>query len=381
MRSVTSALMVAAALAQACVPGSAPLGRGDPPAAGSATVPLPELLDGSAAGRACDGGGCSEEHGRGGPAASGSAAGSGPGPAPTVADRTPGGRFPPADFEPPSARSAKAGDGTWRRLGDASTGDRAADGRAVLYITTVHPHPVSRFDSVTLAAIDLRHTAVHFMPGKDDPGTKDLDPPAGHVPEPDRAELLVVFNGGYLPRHGRWGMMVQGRELVPPRDDGCTIGLYRDGRVRIRPWTELESSTGEMEAYRQTPPCLLDGGKLHPTLDAGNERPWGGRDPNRKTRRRSALGIDSSRRVLLYGMGTEVGAQLLAQAMKHAGAVDAVQLDINWSWTRFLLYGQPRPGGALQVTSTLIPKTTHSSKGYLERAGHRDFFYVLRRGP
>ncbi len=378
MRSVTGALSIALALTQACGAGSAPNSRDEPPARASAPAPLSEAPAGSTGNPTCDGGTCSDQLG-GGPVGSVRTGGADPKPTPTVADRFPESRFPPADFAPPSARSAAAGDGTWRRLGATSAGDRAAAGRSVLVVTTVHPHPVSRFDSVTLAAIDLRHAALHFMAGKDDPGAEALDPPAGVIPEADQDKLLAVFNGGFLPRHGRWGMMVQGRELVPPRADGCTVGLYRDGAVRIRPWAALESRSGTMSAYRQTPPCLIDSGKLHPALSAGNERLWGGRDPKRKTRRRSALGIDESGRVLLYAMGTEVGPLLLAQAMRHAGAVDAVQLDINWSWTRFLLYGQPSPGGRLQVTSTLIPKMTHSSKGYLERAGHRDFFYVLRR--
>jgi len=325
---------------------------------------------------ACDGGGCPADagaapSGEGGPpdASAGAAA----------ADRFPGTSFPPADFTPPHDRSAKPGDGSWRRLGDAGAGDRAAEGRAALYVTSVHPHPVSRFEVVVVAAMDLRHLDLHFLPGKDDPGVAELEPAAGLVPTVERDRLLVAFNGGFLPRHGRWGMMVQGKALVPPREEGCTIGLYRDGTVRIRPWSALKPTVQDMGAYRQTPPCLIDAGKLHPQLEAHNERPWGGRDPNRKTRRRSALGISADGRSLLYGMGTEVGPEMLARAMAYAGAADAVQLDINWSWTRYLLYGRRAAGEPLRVTSTLIPKMTHGSRAYLKKPGHRDFFYMLRR--
>jgi hypothetical protein len=77
-------------------------------------------------------------------------------------------------------------------------------------------------------------------------------------------------------------------------------------------------------------------------------------------------------------MGTEVGPEMLARAMQAVGAVAATQLDINWSWTKFLLIGAP--GGAeLQVTSTLIPKMVHARTGYVKRPAHRDFFYVTRR--
>ncbi|MBW2453662.1 MAG: hypothetical protein JRI68_04090 [Deltaproteobacteria bacterium] len=330
----------------------------------------------TAGGSVCDGGPCAADGGVASVLEAG-APGSGGGNGGAV--RFPGSQFPPADFEPPHSRSAKAGDGLWRRLGAAAAGDRAAEGRAALYVTSVHPHPVSRFEEVIVAAMDLRHLAVHFLPGKDDPGVAELEPSPGLVPAGQQGQLLVAFNGGFLPRHGRWGMMVQGKELVAPRPDGCTIGLYRDGAIRIRPWSELQATVSDMVAYRQTPPCMLDAGKLHPQLEGHNERPWGGRDPNRKTRRRSALAITADGRTLLYGMGTEVGPEMLTRALSYAGASDVVQLDINWSWTRFLLYGRQAPGDPLRVTSTLIPKMTHGRHAYLKRPGHRDFFYVLSR--
>ena len=81
-------------------------------------------------------------------------------------------------------------------------------------------------------------------------------------------------------------------------------------------------------------------------------------------------------RTLFYGMGTEVGAEMLARGMQYAGAVAAAQLDINWSWTKFLLMGQPSADAPLQVTSTLIPLMVHARNGYVERSAARDFFYI-----
>jgi hypothetical protein len=94
--------------------------------------------------------------------------------------------------------------------------------------------------------------------------------------------------------------------------------------------------------------------------------------------RPAALGIDATGRVLLYGMGEELEPPELAEGMRVAGAKDAAQLDINWSWTRFLVFGEPE-GKALQTTSTLIPKMVHTKRGYVETAADRDFFYVIRR--
>jgi hypothetical protein len=199
------------------------------------------------------------------------------------------------------------------------------------------------------------------------------------VPAEHQSSVLAVFNGGYQTAHGRWGVMIDGKEFVPPRDPGCTVALYRDGSARIGAWPALANTRDDMSAFRQTPPCLLEAGKLHPELEAHREGPWGGRVPNVKTRNRSAVGVDASGRVLFYGFGDEAGPRLLAEGMRVAGAVSAAQLDINYYWTRFLLIGRKQADAPLQVTSTLSPKMQYESRGYVTRPAARDFFYVRRR--
>jgi hypothetical protein len=286
--------------------------------------------------------------------------------------------FPPADFTPPFERSAKPGDGKWVALGDAARGDHAAEPPNLLFKTNVHPHKVSRFVVVTVVAIDLTRASVHLVAGTEDPVAPDVpkEQRSGLVPNDHQPALLAVFNGGYQTGHGRWGVKIDSRTFVPPRENGCTLALYRDGSARIRTWPALQSSEGEMAAFRQTPPCLVEEGQLHPDLDAGRERAWGGRVPNIKTRNRSAVGVDRSGRILFFGFGDEAGPALLGEGMRYAGAVSAAQLDINYYWTRFLLFG--KKADKLQVTSTLAPQMQHEATGYVARAASRDFFYVRR---
>lgn len=287
--------------------------------------------------------------------------------------------FPPPDFAPPHERSAKKGDGIWQRLGDASSGERAAAEPAVLYRTNVQPHNISKWISVTVAAIDLRHASLHLSAGSDDPGVAALpaSQPPGLVPEEHRGGLFAVFNGGFKPQHGNWGMMVAGRVLVPPREDGCTVVLNPGDTVVVGSWPSVRERAERARSYRQTPPCLVENGEVNPSLLAGEDRVWAGRDPKLKTRRRSAIGVDRTGRILLFGVGMEAEPRLLAEGMKYAGAVNAAQLDINWNWTRFLLFGEK--DGTLQITSTLIPEMVHQKRGYVERTQPRDFFYLVRK--
>jgi hypothetical protein len=286
--------------------------------------------------------------------------------------------FPPKDFPPPSEKSAAPGDGHWTPFGDAALGERAAAEPRAVVRTVVHPHPESRFITVTIAAMDLERLAVHLVPGTEDLTWAKLPAESGGlVPASDRDALVLVMNGGFQPKHGRWGLAASGVVVTLPRKEGCTIALYGTASVRLGPWPSLADSAGDMTSYRQTPPCLLDGGAVHPSLLKGLDKAWAGHTADLTTRRRSAIGIDATGRTLFYAIGEEASPRWIAEALRTAGATSAAELDINWYWTRFLAFGTD--GGALHVTSSLIPKMEHLRTEYVERASIRDFFYVTRK--
>ncbi len=307
-----------------------------------------------------------------------------PPPAPAAARVEPGEPlvpFPPADVTPPEEGSAQPEDGKWTPLAQAEHGDRAAESKPVLVRTVVHPHRVSKWMSVTIVAVDLQRARLHLLAGTDEPKSADAPPElrTGLIPSEDRDQLLAVFNGGWQTAHGHWGMMVSGHTFVAPKTEGCTIALMKDGAVRVRSFPKLESQVGEMTAFRQTPPCLLEEAALHPALVANQERAWGGQSPKLKTRQRTAIGVDESGKILYYAYSEEAGAKKLAEGLLAAHVASAAELDINFHWTRFLLFGTQSKDGLLGVTSTLAPKMVHEKGAYVDRPHARDFFYVTRR--
>jgi hypothetical protein len=285
--------------------------------------------------------------------------------------------FPPPAFPPPKPRTAKPGDGVW-----APFAAEPAGGEALLYRTTVHPDPIKPHIYVAVVAADLRRVDVRLVAGTHEPLSKTVpdDHRPGLIPAADLADLLVAHNGGFMSRHGGFGMVIGGDTFLPPREDGCVVGLYRDGAVRIRTWPELAPTAAAMLAWRQTPPCLIEQAKVHPTLLAEPKtKRWGSAEGGDVEIRRSALGIAEGGRTLLYGSGEWITPRALADAMAAAGAVDAAELDINWSYTRFLLYAHPAPSAPPEVTATLIPKTKHAAGLYVRRPADRDFFYWKRK--
>lgn len=284
---------------------------------------------------------------------------------------------PPPNFAPPFAKTAQANDGVWEPLVAGPAGEPA-----LLYRTTVHPHSLKSDIYAAVVAIDLTRTDVRLVAGTEEPETKTVaqEKRTGLVPPADLANLLVVFNGGFMAKHGKYGMMLDGEELLTPREDACAVAMRKDGSFWVAPWLEMKGKNDDLAFYRQTPACLIDKGEYHPDLDNDFKRKkWGGQNDGRKDTRRSAVGLDASGKVLFYALGEWVFAKDLAVAMKTAGAVSAAQLDINWSYTRFLLMGHPNALEPIQVVATLVPKIEHSKRGYVEKASTRDFFYVRRK--
>ena len=134
-----------------------------------------------------------------------------------------------------------------------------------------------------------------------------------------------------------------------------------------------------MHAYRQTPPCLVENGAIHPRLAENKDADWGGHDPGIVTRHRSAIAIDPKGHVLFYAIGEETTPKELAEGLVALGASNAAELDINFGWTKFLIFGKPSPDAPLQITSSLFPKMLFRKLGYVTKSEPRDFFYVKRK--
>jgi hypothetical protein len=264
-------------------------------------------------------------------------------------------------------------------LGAAELGEPAAQLPHTLFRTTLHPHKTSRFIKLDVVAIDSNQLSLHWVIGTKDHLANKLVPhhTPGLIPQDAQERALAIFNGGFQARHGWWGQMSHGITLLEPKDAGCTVAIFEDGSVRLGPWNELSAVKDRMLAFRQAPPCLVHDGAIHPRLESGNTKVWAGRNPDRKTRRRSALGIDTSGRVLYFAIGTETDPLALARGMKAVGATTALQLDINWAWTRFLLVG--RRDGQPRVTTSLVDGSLHGKNEYFSYASHRDFFYLTRK--
>jgi hypothetical protein len=272
--------------------------------------------------------------------------------------------FPPAAFGPPHSRTAKPGDGTWRVLAPGVT------------TTTVHPDPVKGFVEVAIVALDTSLLELELVAGTDEPENPSIgkDKRPGIVAPPHLPRLVIATNGGYKARHGRHGMRVGGDVFVPAKAESCTIARLADDRIHVGSWAKVANSEATLKWFRQGPACLIEGGVLHPDLahEYGRKK-WGAAEDGKKDIRRSAYALGPGG-ALYFAIGEWTTADLLAAGLRAAGVTDAVQMDINWSFTRFVLY--ERPGPEPVATSPILEKLKFGPREYWQKASERDFFYL-----
>jgi hypothetical protein len=90
---------------------------------------------------------------------------------------------------------------------------------------------------------------------------------------------------------------------------------------------------------------------------------------------RSGIGITADGD-LLFAAGNNLNPLTLAEALKMAGAINAIQLDINPYWVRFNIFNGTGSG---QYDSAPLNKDMQDgSKEYLN-GYQKDFFYVYKK--
>jgi hypothetical protein len=281
--------------------------------------------------------------------------------------------FAPHDVGPMRGKSTT--DGVWKAVSVANDG-----GNTILFETTLHPDLNRPLSDLHIVAIDLAHARLHAIAGAVDPdadvaAAKGAARPAV-VPAAMQPMLLAAFNGGWKTDHGHYGMKVDGVVLVPPKET-CTIAGYTDDTIRIGGWSKLAAEEPKMGFYRQTPPCLYAGGVRNTGLSNELTTSWGANETGDPVIRRSAIGLDEHGTTLFVAVGNALTAPALADAMRFAGAFDVAELDVNWSYPKFLVY-RANASGALDA-STLFPTYVFDKDEYIRRRSTKDFFYLERR--
>jgi hypothetical protein len=221
-----------------------------------------------------------------------------------------------------------------------------------------------------VAWIDTSRTTLTLNPGRVEPSVTLPRGPM-EVPPASRGRLLATFNSAFKLEDSGGGFAVGGQTYAPMKTGMATLIGYTNGHVDIQAWQGGADIPPGVSFARQNLPLIVENGKPNPNLSDGPE--WGVTVGNAIRVWRSGIGVDS-RGNLIYAAADNQTVGSLAEILIRAGAVRAMELDINSYWVSFITYAQENAGSP----SNLLPDMTRSAERYLTPED-RDFFAVYAR--
>jgi hypothetical protein len=269
-------------------------------------------------------------------------------------------------YEPPRIRPlihpALAGEGVWRAT------FLHHPGPPPVLVTSFRSDPAYPQFVAGVAWIDHTQTSTWLYPGIQEPGVPMTDRGPEEVPIRMRGRLVATFNSAFKLQDSGGGFVDGGHTYATMKDGMATIVRYTDGRMNVIDWSGGPDAPSNVVYARQNLPLIVNHGRLNPNLSDGPE--WGATLGNAVQVWRSAVGVDKHGN-LMYGAADYQTVGSLARIMQHAGAVRAMELDINAYWPSFITYKQ---GGAVGARN-LLPGMIRSPLRYLT-PDDRDFFAV-----
>jgi hypothetical protein len=273
---------------------------------------------------------------------------------------------PPAPLRP-MAGKALPGEGVWRVLGTAA-------GKPAMYGTYLRPSRVYSSYVAGIVSIDQRLVRFQLRPGTEDPG-----PGAWHaqpyVAPGTRRGLLATFNSGFKIASSGGGFYLNGASRGHLTAGTASVVYYRDGHIAIGTWDQTVRMTPDVVGVRQNLHLIVAGGRVPGAVDDNVETNWGATLGGSYYVWRSGIGMTATGHVI-FAYGPALNVRELAEVLQRAGAVTAMQLDINPEWTSFEYYlhdqrPNPRP-------VNLLPDQIEPASRYYS-PNSRDFTAVYAR--
>ena len=262
-------------------------------------------------------------------------------------------------------------EGVWQPLG------RKVGGAQAMYAAFVRPDRVHTSLVSGVVWMDPMLLSARLVPGVQDPGGGGWGPWYGEVPRWARGALVAAFNAGFYLRESHGGFFANGRYAKPLQNGSASLVIYRNGTADVGAWGRDVRMTSDVVAVRQNLRLIVDGGHPVQGLTADTSNTWGATFGNTVLAWRSAVGVTKDG-ALLFGAGDGLSAITLASIMQRAGAVRAMEMDINHVWVTFDTYTS-HPHSQYGATSeALLPGMWYHPDRYL-RLDERDFIAMFAR--
>ena len=260
------------------------------------------------------------------------------------------------------------GEGVWRVL-------ETVNSEPAIFGTFLRPDKVHTSYVAGIVSMDQRLVSFQLRPGAEDPGPGNWHAQPW-IPPGTRTGLLATFNGGFKLDTSGGGFYLNGVTRGTLTKGAASVVYYRNGTIKIGVWGRDVSMTPDVVGVRQNLKLIVDRGQVPAAVDNDVLTTWGATLGGGYYVWRSGLGITADGRIIfVYGPALDV--QELASLLQRAGAVEALQLDINPYWMSYEYY-QVKGHVTDPVPVNLLPTQQQTAYRYYS-VYSRDFTAVYSR--
>jgi Phosphodiester glycosidase len=282
--------------------------------------------------------------------------------------------LPPHLPSPPSivpiAAHPLAHEGQWQVVG------RTVDGLPTVRVAYLRPDTVHTSLLAGVMWMDTKLLHPVLVAGTQVPGSGTW--PYDHqVPHSAYPALTAAFNSGFLLKDAGGGMYLDGRTAAPLVAGQASFVIYKNGTADIGTWGTQVHMSPDVSAVRQNLWLLVNHGRANPSLASDSTSTWGATFSGGVLVWRSGVGVTADG-ALVYATGPGLSASSLARILIHAGAVRAMELDINTVWTNGYFYTKATKTPWGFAPHPLLVDQYRPPTRYLA-PDERDFFMMLLR--
>lgn len=228
----------------------------------------------------------------------------------------------------------------------------------------------SYLSGVAVMTSSLLRFTLH--PGFLEPGKLSHYQTPNMIVNSDLVNLVATFNSGFKLKDSKGGYFSEGFTARRLERGSASFVIYNDGHVDIGSWGSDVSMAKNVVSVRQNLSLLVDNGVIASDLEKNILSKWGYTIKNDFFVWRSGVGIKADGNIV-YVAGNALSVQNLAIILQNAGAIRAMELDINPEWISYMWYPKDGHSGPQKLLAFDRP-----ANRFLKKSS-RDFFAVSVR--
>jgi hypothetical protein len=272
----------------------------------------------------------------------------------------------------PFVATPTAGEGQWHPIG------RTVDGVPAMYAAYLRPNAVNTSLVTGVAWMDTTLLKTTLYEGSSIPGTGQAWANMAPISGAALDTLDAAFNSGFRMQDSQGGFYADGVTAVPLVAGRASLVINADGTPNVGAWGTDVAMSPSVVAVRQNLDLIVNNGQPVAGLDANDNHRWGFTLGGRVQVWRSGLGVTANGALVFVG-GSGLSIVDLANVLSRAGAVRAMEMDINTSWVNFFSYSAAPGQPASALNGTRLTSDESNWPGRYFSPSSRDFITVSTR--